>query len=81
MRPLWAEFPDDEGAFDEEREWLVGPGLLVRPVMEPDVKSVSLYLPGRRNVIWYEWNDHKVFLLLTVLICSLNYFMLYKTFL
>uniref|UniRef100_A0A915PNX4 Glycoside hydrolase family 31 N-terminal domain-containing protein n=1 Tax=Setaria digitata TaxID=48799 RepID=A0A915PNX4_9BILA len=59
MRPLWSEFPDDEGAFDEEREWLVGPALLVRPVMDPDIQSVSLYLPGRRNVIWYDWNDHK----------------------
>ncbi|VDN30007.1 unnamed protein product [Gongylonema pulchrum] len=47
------------GAFDEEREWLVGAGLLVRPIMDPDVKSVSLYLPGVRNVIWYEWSDHK----------------------
>ncbi|VDK85676.1 unnamed protein product [Litomosoides sigmodontis] len=59
MRPLWAEFPDDEGAFDEEREWLLGSGLLVRPVMDPDVQSISLYLPGKRNVIWYGWNDHK----------------------
>uniref|UniRef100_A0A915D3K3 DUF5110 domain-containing protein n=1 Tax=Ditylenchus dipsaci TaxID=166011 RepID=A0A915D3K3_9BILA len=41
MQPLWAQFPEDESSFDEEREWLVGPGLLVRPVMEPDVTSVS----------------------------------------
>uniref|UniRef100_A0A915BUK4 DUF5110 domain-containing protein n=3 Tax=Parascaris univalens TaxID=6257 RepID=A0A915BUK4_PARUN len=59
MRPLWAEFPDDENAYDEEREWLVGAGLLVRPVMEPDVTSISLYLPGRRNVVWYEWATNK----------------------
>ncbi|MCP9264701.1 Neutral alpha-glucosidase AB [Dirofilaria immitis] len=59
MRPLWSEFSDDEDAFDEEREWLLGPSLLVRPVTDPDVQSVSLYLPGKRNVIWYEWNDHK----------------------
>lgn len=60
MRPLWSEFPDDEDAFDEEREWLLGPGLLVRPVMDPDVQSVSLYLPGKKNVVWYGWHDHKV---------------------
>lgn len=60
MRPVWTEFPDDEGAFDEEREWLLGPSLLVRPVMDPDVQSVSLYLPGKRNIMWYGWNDHKV---------------------
>lgn len=61
MRPLWAEFPDDENVYDEEREWLVGAGLLVRPVMEPDVTSISLYLPGRRNVVWYEWATNKVY--------------------
>lgn len=46
MRPVWSEFPQDEAAFDEEREWMVGSGILVRPVVEPDVPHVSLYLPG-----------------------------------
>lgn len=59
MRPLWSEFRDDESGFDEEREWMVGSGLLVRPVMEPDVTSVSLYLPGRGQA-WYEWDSHKM---------------------
>lgn len=53
MRPIWAEFPEDEAGFDEEREWLVGPGLLVRPVVEPDVDQVSLYLPGKAQT-WLE---------------------------
>jgi alpha 1,3-glucosidase len=59
MRPLWLEFPEDESGFDEEREWMVGSALLVRPVMEPDVTSVSLYLPGR-NQAWFEWDSHKM---------------------
>ncbi|KAK0397094.1 hypothetical protein QR680_001980 [Steinernema hermaphroditum] len=58
MRPLWSEFPEDESSFDEEREWMVGSAVLVRPVMDPDVESVSLYLPGR-NEVWYEWDTHK----------------------
>ncbi|KAF8356264.1 aagr-4, partial [Pristionchus pacificus] len=58
MRPLWMEFPEDETCHDEDREWLVGANLLVRPITEPGVKQVSLYLPGRRE-IWYEWNTHK----------------------
>ncbi|TMS36684.1 hypothetical protein L596_003786 [Steinernema carpocapsae] len=58
MRPLWSEFPEDESSFDEEREWMLGSAILVRPVMDPDVESVSLYLPGR-NEIWYEWDTHK----------------------
>uniref|UniRef100_A0A158R447 Gal_mutarotas_2 domain-containing protein n=1 Tax=Syphacia muris TaxID=451379 RepID=A0A158R447_9BILA len=59
MLPLWAEFPDDETSFDEEREWLVGANLLIRPVMDPSVERTSLYLPGRRKVVWYEWNTSK----------------------
>ncbi|KAE9553720.1 hypothetical protein FO519_003075 [Halicephalobus sp. NKZ332] len=58
MRPLWAEFSEDENSYDEERQFLVGNGLLVRPVTEPDVEKVSLYLPGKRQV-WYEWETHK----------------------
>uniref|UniRef100_A0A914CV67 Glucosidase II subunit alpha n=1 Tax=Acrobeloides nanus TaxID=290746 RepID=A0A914CV67_9BILA len=58
MRPVWAEFPEDENSFDEEREWLVGNALLVRPVMDPDVTQTSLYLPGLSEV-WYEWDSHK----------------------
>jgi alpha 1,3-glucosidase len=58
IRPLWSEFPEDEQCYDEEREFLIGNGLLVRPIAEPDVTQVSLYLPGRRQV-WYEWNNDK----------------------
>lgn len=60
MRPLWAEFPEDESSFDEDREWLIGNGLLVRPVVEPDVTSVSLYLPGQ-NQSWYEWDSNRMY--------------------
>lgn len=59
MRPLWAEFSDDENNFDEENQWLIGRGLLVRPVVEPDVKTVSIYLPGREQC-WYEFDTNKV---------------------
>lgn len=38
VRPLWADFPEDESGFDEEREFMLGSGLLVRPVMDPEVK-------------------------------------------
>ena len=62
MLPLWAEFPDDELSFNEEREWLVGPSLLVRPVMDPDVEKTSLYLPGNSRVVWFEWSTGKVIL-------------------
>ncbi|CEF66342.1 Neutral alpha-glucosidase AB [Strongyloides ratti] len=59
MRPLFSEFPTDEQCYDEEREFMIGNSLLVRPVTEPGVDQVSLYLPGR-NQIWYEWDNHKI---------------------
>jgi len=61
MAPVWSEFPQDESAFYEEREWMVGKALLVRPVMEPDVTSVSLYLPGK-GAVWYEWDSNRMHL-------------------
>uniref|UniRef100_A0A914NGQ0 Glycoside hydrolase family 31 N-terminal domain-containing protein n=1 Tax=Meloidogyne incognita TaxID=6306 RepID=A0A914NGQ0_MELIC len=61
MRPVWSEFPEDEAAFDEEREWMVGSGILVRPVVEPDVQHVSLYLPGIGQT-WFDWDTHKMYL-------------------
>jgi hypothetical protein len=55
MRPLWSEFPDDEATYDEERQWMVGSALIVRPVFEPDIQQVSLYLPGKTQtwLIYY----------------------------
>lgn len=41
VRPVWSEFPEDESAFDEEREFMLGSALLVRPVMEPEVKVIN----------------------------------------
>ncbi|KAI1725884.1 glycosyl hydrolases family 31 domain-containing protein [Ditylenchus destructor] len=61
MQPAWAQFPDDESTYDEEREFMVGPAILVRPVMEPDVKSVSLYLPGKQSQAWYEWDTNRMY--------------------
>lgn len=61
MQPAWAQFPDDETTYDEEREFMVGPAILVRPVMEPDVTSVSLYLPGKQSQAWYEWDTNRMY--------------------
>uniref|UniRef100_A0A0K0D7L0 DUF5110 domain-containing protein n=1 Tax=Angiostrongylus cantonensis TaxID=6313 RepID=A0A0K0D7L0_ANGCA len=58
MRPFWLEFSDDEASYDEDRQWMVGNALLVKPIVEPRAIQVSLYLPGRRE-IWYDWEDSK----------------------
>ncbi|PIO73497.1 glycosyl hydrolase, family 31 [Teladorsagia circumcincta] len=50
MRPFWMEFSDDEAAYDEDRQWMVGNALLVKPIVEPNPVQASLYLPGKREV-------------------------------
>jgi alpha 1,3-glucosidase len=52
MRPFWWEFPDlDESFYAEEEAYLLGPGLLVAPVLEQDAKDVRTPLPG--TDMWY----------------------------
>jgi alpha 1,3-glucosidase len=34
MRPLWFEFPEQTGLYGTEEEFLLGPGILVKPVLE-----------------------------------------------
>jgi alpha 1,3-glucosidase len=74
LRPMWMEFPTDKFTFDDDRHMMVGGALLVRPVTEPDVPRVSVYLPGegvvgdcfftcQRSICvfqyWYEWDTQR----------------------
>jgi alpha-glucosidase (family GH31 glycosyl hydrolase) len=34
MRPLWYEFPDQPDLYGVQQEFLLGPGMLVRPVTQ-----------------------------------------------
>ena len=51
MRPLWAEFPSDNGALLLDDQWMVGSALLVKPVTEQGASHVDAYLPPGR---WFE---------------------------
>src|SRR6478609_12181780 len=44
-RPLWWQYPDDRAGWDQDQEWLLGPDLLVAPVVEEGATSRSVYLP------------------------------------
>ena len=44
MRPMLLEFPDDPGCAHLDRQYMLGPDLLVAPVMDPS-GTVSFYLP------------------------------------
>ncbi|PAV66715.1 hypothetical protein WR25_09916 isoform F [Diploscapter pachys] len=54
MRSLWMEFRDDETSYDEDRQWMLGNALVVKPLQDPEAQVLSMYLPGTRE-IWYEW--------------------------
>ena len=46
MRALFLEFPEDSRAWDEEGEFLLGPDLLVAPVVEAGSRTARVYLPA-----------------------------------
>ena len=51
MRPLFMEFPDDASLYTKEDAFLVGPALLVAPVLSKGQRSVAAQLPGQG--VWY----------------------------
>jgi alpha-glucosidase len=60
MRPLFLEFPRDRNCYREEAcstEFLMGPDLLVAPVLHAGKKERAVYLPGEND--WIDWYDFK----------------------
>jgi alpha-glucosidase len=53
-RPLFYEFPDDPEAASIEDQVLVGPSLLIAPVLEKGARERELYLPPG---VWMSWHD------------------------
>uniref|UniRef100_A0A1I7UN54 Glucosidase II subunit alpha n=1 Tax=Caenorhabditis tropicalis TaxID=1561998 RepID=A0A1I7UN54_9PELO len=57
MRPLFYEFENDDTLLEEQKQWMVGNGILVRSVVEKDTFNVQVKLPrgDHRTERWYEW--------------------------
>jgi alpha-glucosidase len=51
MRALLVEYPDDAATYDASDEFLVGPDLLVAPVVTPRATAREVYLP---RGTWYD---------------------------
>ncbi|RUP48064.1 glycosyl hydrolases family 31-domain-containing protein, partial [Jimgerdemannia flammicorona] len=51
VRPLLFEFPDDVETLSLERQFMVGPAILVSPVLDEGATSVKAYLPPGNK--WY----------------------------
>jgi sulfoquinovosidase len=44
-RPLWWAYPNDRAGWHQDQEWLLGPNVLVAPVVEQGATSRRVYLP------------------------------------
>src|SRR5207247_10234419 len=44
-RPLWLQFPGDPKAVVRDQEWMVGPNVLVAPVVTEGAATRSVYFP------------------------------------
>ncbi|WP_341238002.1 TIM-barrel domain-containing protein [uncultured Limnobacter sp.] len=45
VRGLWVEYPKDERARQEDQQWMLGPDVLVAPVVEQGASTRDVYLP------------------------------------
>jgi alpha-glucosidase len=56
MRAMAWEFPNDPSLADADRQFMLGPSLLITPVLHPLVTSVDGIFPGsKEGTIWYDW--------------------------
>ncbi len=53
MRPLWFEFPNDRLTYLNSDEYMVGPDVLVAPVVKEGMRNRDVYLPAGAK--WINW--------------------------
>ncbi len=53
MRPLWYEFPADKQTYLVSDEYMVGPDVLVAPVVKEGMRNRDVYLPAGAS--WVDW--------------------------
>ncbi|MBV9980136.1 glycoside hydrolase family 31 protein [Bradyrhizobium sp.] len=56
VRPLFSDFAADPAARDVEDAFMLGPDLLVAPVLEEHATTREIYLPAHPGG-WYDWHD------------------------
>lgn len=55
---MWLNYPEDPEAVTKHQQFMVGPDILVVPVLSPGEARVSVYLPAGR---WtYLWNSSSI---------------------
>lgn len=58
IRPITYHYPKEVDALSIDNQILVGPNVLVAPVLEPGISSKQIYLPGGKSQIWYNIDDN-----------------------
>ncbi len=58
LRPLFFEFQSDEECYTIEDEFMVGPNILVAPVIKEGAREREIYLPEGR---WYDYHDKRIY--------------------
>ena len=58
LRPLWYEFPDDDSIADADDVAMLGPALLVAPVLKKGAATRETYLPAGT---WYDYDTGEAF--------------------
>lgn len=58
VRPLFYDFPADRTALTVEDAFMLGPDILVAPVLEEGARERSVYLPEHAEG-WYDWHEGK----------------------
>lgn len=45
MRPLFYDFPSDKPCWENEKQYMFGPDLMVAPIMKEEQREIEVYLP------------------------------------
>lgn len=57
VKPLFVDFPQDQGTYKTENQYQVGDSIIVAPVLHPLWPFKSFYLPEGQ---WYRFDNHKI---------------------
>ena len=55
MRPLFLMFEADPLAYTQDYQYMLGPDLLVAPVLAPELDTWTVYLPGAADTWVHLW--------------------------
>eukprot|EP00735_Rhodelphis_limneticus_P000780 TRINITY_DN11307_c0_g1::TRINITY_DN11307_c0_g1_i1::g.745::m.745 TRINITY_DN11307_c0_g1::TRINITY_DN11307_c0_g1_i1::g.745 ORF type:complete len:956 (+),score=271.53,sp/O04893/AGLU_SPIOL/35.44/1e-153,Glyco_hydro_31/PF01055.21/6.7e-148,Trefoil/PF00088.13/5.5e-14,Trefoil/PF00088.13/5.4e+03,Gal_mutarotas_2/PF13802.1/0.002,Gal_mutarotas_2/PF13802.1/5.1e+03,Gal_mutarotas_2/PF13802.1/7.8e+03 TRINITY_DN11307_c0_g1_i1:28-2868(+) len=53
VTPLWYEFPHDASTYNNDRQFMLGPALLVSPALAISQRKVNAYFPAGQD--WYDF--------------------------